>query len=287
MWFMRNLEDVDVFTCVRRSMIDRYVAWGIDAGKIRYVSNGQSIGQPDCTRGSMAPAFDGPKNRFGFIGQMIDMKGIHIILRAVAILREQGFTNFKVELNGDNLRFGTPAFIKEVEDFFAEENERPFAERIVHNNGPYPIDQLASRMARVDWIIVPSLWEEGFPVVLLEAAAFRRPIICSDLGAMAEHATDDVDGIHFTRGDPDALAAAILRASTETGLWERLSGAIAEPPSVAAMVEGFLDVYGLKQKPNGSSVPRSVSREKVAKGTDAPIKAHKPSRRPARISNSR
>jgi glycosyltransferase involved in cell wall biosynthesis len=283
MWFMRHLQEVDVFTCPSSFMIDRYVAWGIDAGKIRHVSNGQA----DCTRGSMLPAFDGPKNRFGFFGQMIDIKGIQIILRAVAILREQGFTNFKVELNGDNLRYGTPALAKEIEDFFAEENERPFAQRIVHNNGPYQVDQLASRMARVDWSIVPSLWEEAFALVVSEAWAFRRPVICSDVGALAERVTDDVDGIHFTRGDPDALAAVMLRASTETGLWERLSGAIPEPPSLAAMVAGFLDVYGLKQKPNGSSVRRPVSRGKVAKGTDAPMKAQRSSHRPARISNPR
>ena len=127
MWFMRHLQEVDVFTCPSSFMIDRYVAWGIDAGKIRHVSNGQA----DCTRGSMLPAFDGPKNRFGFFGQMVDIKGIQIILRAVAILREQGFTNFKVELNGDNLRYATPALRKEIEDFLAEENERPFAKRIV------------------------------------------------------------------------------------------------------------------------------------------------------------
>jgi hypothetical protein len=100
---------------------------------------------------------------------------------------------------------------------------------------------------------------------------------------MAEYITDDVDGIHFTRGDPDALAAAMLRASTETGLWERLSGAIPEPPSLAAMVAGCLDVYGLKQKPNGSS----VSREEIAKRTDPPMKAQRPSRQPAQISKPR
>ena len=33
MWFMRHLQDVDVFTCPSSFMIDRYVAWGIDAGK--------------------------------------------------------------------------------------------------------------------------------------------------------------------------------------------------------------------------------------------------------------
>ena len=261
MWFMRHLEDVDVFTCPSSFMIDRYVAWGLDAGKIHHVPNGL----PDCTGGAPLPASDGPKNRFGFFGQMVDIKGIQIILRAVAILREQGFTDFKVELNSDNLRLATPALVKEIEDFFAEENERPFAQRIVHDNGSYPVDQLASRMARVDWCIVPSLWTEGFPLVLLEAGTFRRPVICSDIGAMAEYINDDVDGIHFSRGDPDALAAAIRRACTETGLWERLSGAIPEPPSLATMVTGFLDIYGLKQKPNGSSVPRPVSRKRSQK----------------------
>ena len=275
MWFMRHLQEVDAFTCPSSFMVDRYVAWGIDPEKIRHIPNGL----PDCTHGSMLPAVDGPKNRFGFFGQMIDIKGIQIIFRAVAILREQGFTNFKVELNGDNLRYGTPALAQEIEEFFGQENELPFAQRIVHNNGSFPVDQLASRMARVDWSLVPSLWEEGFPTVLIEAGAFRRPVICSDIGAMAEYVNDDVDGIHFTRGDPDALAAAMLRASTETGLWERLSAAIPEPPSLAAMVSGFLDVYGLQQKPNDSSVPPTANREKVAKGTDAPARAQKPSQR--------
>jgi len=263
-------------------MIDRYVEWGIDAGKIHHISNGQA----DCTRGSTLPAFDGPKNRFGFFGQMVDIKGIQIILRAVAILRDQGFTNFQVELNGDNLRYATPALTKEIEDFLTEENERPFAERIVQSNGSYHLDQLASRMARVDWSIVPSLWEEAFGLVVSEAWAFRRPVICSDVGALAERVTDNVNGIHFPRGDPYALAAVIRRVCTETGLWERLSGAIPEPPSLAAMVAGFLDVYGLEQKSSGSLERRPVSRGKVVKGTDAPVKAQKPPHPPASISNS-
>jgi glycosyltransferase involved in cell wall biosynthesis len=282
MWFMRHLQEVDIFTCPSSFMIDRYVAWGIDAGKIRHVSNGQA----DCTQGSKLPTFDGPKNRFGFFGQMVDIKGIQIILRAVAILRDQGFTNFKVDLNGDNLRYATPALRKEIEDFLTEENERPFAERIVQSNGSYHLDQLASRMARVDWSIVPSLWEEAFGLVVSEAWAFRRPVICSDVGALAERVTDNVDGIHFPRGDPYALASVIRRVCTEPGLWDRLSGAIPEPPSLAAMVAGFLDVYGLEQKSNGLPAQRPVSQGKVTTGTDAPGKSQKRSRRPAQISNS-
>jgi glycosyltransferase involved in cell wall biosynthesis len=283
MWFMRHLEDVDVFTCPSRFMIDRYVAWGLDAAKIHHVTNALH----DVTQGSVFPAGEGPKNRFGFFGQMVDSKGIQIILRAVAILREQGFTNFKVELNGDNLQHASPPIAKEIEAFFAEENGRPFAQRIVYNNGSYPVDQLASRMARVDWSIVPSLWEEAFCLVVSEAWAFRRPVICSNVGALAERVADNVDGLHFTRGDPDALAAAILRACTETGLWERLSGAIPEPPALAAMVEGFLDVYGLSQKPNHAAVQQPVGPDRATKRTDAPVNTQRPSRRPARASSQR
>jgi glycosyltransferase involved in cell wall biosynthesis len=261
MWFMRHLQEVDVFTCPSSFMIDRFVAWGIDAEKIRHVSNGQAYG----THGSQLVASDGPKNRFGFFGQMVDIKGIQIILRAVAILREQGFTDFKVELNGSNLRYATPALVKEIEDFLAEENMLPFAERIVQSNGPYQVDQLASKMARVDWTIVPSLWEEAFGLVVSEAWAFGRPVICSDVGALAERVTDNVDGFHFNRGDPYALAAVIRKACTEDGIWERLSNAVPEPPPLAAMVAGFLDVYGLEQKLNGSSVRRPATRAKVAK----------------------
>ena len=282
MWFMRHLQEVDVFTCPSSFMIDRYVAWGLDAKKFRHVSNGLPV-----RTGSMLSEPHGPRNRFGFFGQMVDNKGVQIILRAVAILRQQGFTDFKVELNGDNFRYCTPVLAKEIENFLAEENERPFAQRIVHDNGSYPADQLASRMARIDWSIVPSLWTEGFPLVLLEAGAFRRPVICSNVGAMAEYVTDDVDGLHFARGNPDALAAAMLRASTEAGLWERLSAAIPEPPSLATMVSGFLDVYGLQHKRNGSPVRRSVSRKRVAQRIDAPKKAQLPSPRPARILNSK
>jgi glycosyltransferase involved in cell wall biosynthesis len=281
MWFLRHLKEVDVFTCPSSFMIDRFVAWGIDADKIRCVSNGQA----DCTHGVQMVASDGPKNRFGFFGQMVDIKGIQVILRAVAILRDQGFTDFKVELNGSNLRYASPALAKEIEDFLAEENNLPFAERIVQSNGPYQVDQLASRMARVDWSIVPSLWDEAFGLVVSEAWAFRRPVICSNVGALAERVTDNVDGLHFTRGDPYALAAVIRRACTDSALWERLSSALPEPPSLEAMVSGFLDVYGLDQlerAENGSSA-RGLSQGKATSVQAAAVKSQKRSNRPARV----
>ena len=121
MWFMRHLEVADAYTCPSRFMIEHYVRWGLPREKIRHVTNGQrNYG----LTGRTTPA-PGPKTRFGFFGQMVDAKGVHIILRAVSLLRGEGFTGFTVELNGDNLRFASEGVRKEIEDFLALEAERP------------------------------------------------------------------------------------------------------------------------------------------------------------------
>jgi glycosyltransferase involved in cell wall biosynthesis len=239
LWFQRHLSVVDAFACACRFQIEHHVAWGIDPDKIFHVPNGEI----DQAHGVLPPVAEGPKNRFGFFGRLVDAKGVHVILRAVQALRSQGFTDFVVELNGDNLHFATPAIRQEIEAFLAEEEQRPPAERIVFNNGSYQADQIGTRMNRIDWSLVPSIWWEAFGLVISEAWMFRKPIICSNVGGMAERITHDVDGLHFQVGDSRALAAAIRRACTEPGLWERLSAATPQPPSRADVVKGYRALY--------------------------------------------
>ena len=110
-------------------------------------------------------------------------------------------------------------------------------------NGSYHIDQLHMRMARIDWCIVPSIWWEIFGLVISEAWMFGKPVICSNVGGMAERVTDEVDGLHFEMGDPRALAAVMRRACTEDGLWQRLHAALPQPPTRAEMADGYLELY--------------------------------------------
>ena len=42
-------------------------------------------------------------------------------------------------------------------------------------------------MRQADWIVVPSIWWENAPLVILEARAAGRPVICSGIGGMAEN----------------------------------------------------------------------------------------------------
>lgn len=247
MWFQQHLSHVDVFTCPSRFMIGHYTAWGIGTERIRHVTNGQrsyaTPAQAPAKRGRPRDGSGAARNRFGFFGQMIDAKGVHVILRAVALLRGQGFTDFAVEINGENLRYASEGIRREIEDFLAAEAALPQAERLVSYNGGYHVGDLGQRMAAVDWVVVPSTWWEIFCLVISEAWMFGRPVICSNVGGPAERVRDGVDGLHFAVGDARALAAAMHRAATEPGLWGRLAGNLPAAPGREMMVEGFMAAY--------------------------------------------
>jgi glycosyltransferase involved in cell wall biosynthesis len=61
-------------------------------------------------------------------------------------------------------------------------------------------------MKRARFIVVPSVWYEGFPMVIVEALACGIPVICSRLGAMKEIVDDRRTGLHFNPGDAGDLA---------------------------------------------------------------------------------
>ncbi len=255
LWFTRHFDQVDAFTCPSRFMVDLYVRWGIPPEKITTVTNGQR----DYAGGTCLPAASPTHKHFGFFGQYVDAKGIQVILRAVALLRADGFTDFTVELNGDNLRYASQPVREEVESFLDEEAARPVQDRIVTDRGSYEVTQLAGRMARIDWCIVPSIWWESFGLVISEAWMFGRPVICSNVGGMAERNTHELFALHFQMGDHRALAETMRRACTEDGLWDRLVENLPIPPTREAMVEEFWQVYRL-----GSEAEHVVERKAAA-----------------------
>ena len=241
-WIRNNLSSVDVFTTPTSFMRSIFTGWGLEEERIVHVPNGQRNYAPVANAGF---SFTNGRraNRFGFFGQLVDNKGLLIVLQAVAILRQGGFEDFQVEVNGDNLRFASPTYRGQIEAFKQEETERPVAERRVTFNGSYHVDTLAPRMSRVDWCVVPSVWWETFALVISEAWMFGRPVIASNVGAMAERILDDVDGLLFAMGDPRDLARVMRRACDEEGLWMRLAAALPAPPARSAMVGRFTALY--------------------------------------------
>ena len=101
LWFKRHLSVVDEFSA--EQIRDRYVSWGLDPAKVTHVTNGQ----PDYSQGRVDRVVREKRNRFGFFGQLVDNKGAWVLLRAVQQLRSEGFKDFVVEINGDNMQYGS------------------------------------------------------------------------------------------------------------------------------------------------------------------------------------
>ena len=98
-------------------------------------------------------------------------------------------------------------------------------------------------MAAVDWVVVPSVWWENSPLVIQEAFAAGRPVICSDIGGMAEKVSDGINGLHFRIGDPEDLAATIHRAVGTPGLWDHLRKGIPPVHPMTAHAEVLTRAY--------------------------------------------
>jgi glycosyltransferase involved in cell wall biosynthesis len=65
-------------------------------------------------------------------------------------------------------------------------------------------------VAGFDIVVVPSVANEGTPLVVLEALAAGVPLVASRTGGIPEQVRDGVDGILVPPGDAGALAAALI-----------------------------------------------------------------------------
>ena len=68
--------------------------------------------------------------------------------------------------------------------------------------------QVYALMKQARMLIVPSLWYEGFPMVVVEAYAAGCPVLVSNLGGLSSLIDHRRTGLHMPPSDSGALAAA-------------------------------------------------------------------------------
>jgi glycosyltransferase involved in cell wall biosynthesis len=75
--------------------------------------------------------------------------------------------------------------------------------------------QTAEILAAAAALIVPSTWEEPFPLVTIEGAFARVPVVASDVGGITEGMRDQDHALYFARADADGAARALARVLTQ------------------------------------------------------------------------
>lgn len=82
--------------------------------------------------------------------------------------------------------------------------------------GARSTSEVLGLMGDAAFLILPSVWYEGFPLVLVEAFAAGLPIIASRLGAMEELVAEGYTGRLFTAGEAGELATLLKWAFSHT-----------------------------------------------------------------------
>jgi glycosyltransferase involved in cell wall biosynthesis len=224
---------VDQFVAPSRFLRQRFVEWGLAPERIKVIANGRP---PVVAAPHRALPAGGRRDRFGFFGNVTPAKGAMVAVAAAAALREAGDQNIRLHIHG-----GSPFQAETFVTGFKAAVEKA-GERVV-DTGPYAREQMATLMQAVDWVVVPSIWWENAPLVIQEAFQHRRPVICSDIGGMAEMVQDGVSGLHFGRGNATDLARVMRRAACEDGLWDRLVEGIPEIPTIGEVAARYRRLY--------------------------------------------
>jgi glycosyltransferase involved in cell wall biosynthesis len=225
---------VDRFVCPSQFLRDRYIAWGLPAEKMVVLENGQPLSDRILTENSTDQKYE---KRFVALGQISRRKGTLVLLDAVRLLPKRLRKVVRIEIHGSS---------QYAEDNFKVQFEKALQglEDTVRLCGPYRPQDVGGIIRRSGWVIVPSIWWENSPLVIQEAFVAGRPIICSNIGGMAEKVADGVSGIHFRVNNAADLAARIEECAENPDLWRKLCAGLPQPPTIHQTVDRLLALYG-------------------------------------------
>lgn len=184
-----NLADAVIF--LSQTAAQRYAAWITDARahviRVGLAPRWFALPRPRREPGT-APVI-------GFAGALEPHKGPHVLLEAV---RRLGWRDVHVRLAG-----GMPA------GGYARRLRRLASGLPVEFAGLLGPEQMPAFLASLDLLVVPSLWPENIPHVVLEAQAVGTPVLGSDVPGIAEVLEDS--RWRFRPGDAAALADRLYR----------------------------------------------------------------------------
>lgn len=167
-----------------------------------------------------------------FVGRLSPEKGCDVLLKAWAIFQGRlKAKSQKLEANNQ------PQLIivgdgPERESLEPLANSKPLAATCSFM-GKQPKAEVLSLMKGAQFLVLPSVWYEGFPMTIVEAFSKGLSVLASDTGGMSLIIDDGENGLKFDVADSASLA-------------DRLEWAFANPDQMREMGEAARLKFGVK-----------------------------------------
>jgi glycosyltransferase involved in cell wall biosynthesis len=147
-----------------------------------------------------------------YVGRIDDRKGVHVAVDALAALPKEA----TLEIVGR----GDPAYLAALRE---RVRRLGLDGRVRFSESPRA--ELKERFAAADVVVFPTIWEEPFGLVPVEAMACGTPVIATGTGGSGEFLRDGVNNLRIPPDDAGALAAAIEQLAGDPDLRERIASA--------------------------------------------------------------
>jgi glycosyltransferase involved in cell wall biosynthesis len=232
------IEKLSLRTCSRLitvsgSLRQDCIASGISAEKISVVHNGVPSIRPART----ATPSPGGRWVMGMIALQRPRKGLEFALDAIAKVRADGH-DVVLRIIGP---YESEAYRQSIEDQIDRLTLHDAIEQIGFT------EDVSAELAKLDAMLLPSLFGEGLPMVVLEAMAAAVPVIATRVEGTPEAVTHGVEGLLAQPRDAESLAQAISELVTGKYDWTEMSEAAfathAKKFSDTAMAGGIAEVY--------------------------------------------
>jgi glycosyltransferase involved in cell wall biosynthesis len=209
----------------RQYLIDTYK---IPADKVTLIYQGTEVERFRSTKEGKTEAWKRyplPENAapvLASVGSFEHRKGHPVLFEAVAQLVSGPLPHVHVMMVGDG---PDEAILKEMV-------------KTMHIEGHVSFFPFTSEpqcvFERIDATVLPSLYKEGLPNVLLESMAMDVPVVASDLGGVGEIVVNGETGYKVEPGDSQGLAEAITKLWADQKAYQRMRANVRQ-----LMVENF------------------------------------------------
>lgn len=183
--FLKSYELVDMYICPSEFFRKKLIEFGIAVNKTVHIPNFIDIKE-------FEPCYEA-EDYFVYMGRLSEEKGISTLIEAMNEVKASklyvlGSGHLEVEL------------MKQVKD-----SKLDNVEFLGFKTG----EELENIIRKSKFVVIPSICYENCPMSVIEAMAYGKSVIGSNIGGIPELIQDEITGLIFKSGDKNDLASKI------------------------------------------------------------------------------
>lgn len=174
---------------------------------------------------------DSDEITIGMMSMLAPYKGAHLLVDA---FKKAGVRNMRLRIYGEPLY--TEAYYEGLKGRIGDDPR-------IELRGKYAPEEMPAILNQLDVLVMPSLWWENTPLVLLMALGHNVPAIVADVPGLTEVVHDGANGFVFEPGNETSLAEVLRRVGGSPSILNELKRRMTYPPRVEEMAFQYERLY--------------------------------------------